>query len=105
VASVAVEQRAATEVAQIVQPCSPTMTVDQGKPLSEVIERFSRHRQGRIFVVDGEQLVGVINSADVLNHMAIKLELQPHDETDDDGQASSQPTNSRAKEDQVSQAG
>ena len=50
---------------------TPTVfTADEGTPVTEVARRMVRHQINRIPIVRGEELVGIVTRADVLNEHA-----------------------------------
>lgn len=63
-------------VSVIMQPCSADNTVGPGTAASEALARMSRTGQSRLMVVQEEQLLGTIALKDLLEFLALKVELE-----------------------------
>lgn len=63
-------------VGNLIQPCSSTNTIGPRDDALKALASMSQTQNSRLMVVDGERLVGVIALKDLLNFLALKIELE-----------------------------
>jgi len=67
-------------VGEVVRQCSPENTINPNADAMEVLDTMNRTQQSRLMVVDGENLVGVITLKDMLQFLALKMDLEENDQ-------------------------
>ena len=60
---------ATTEVGQLGQGDSKTITIGADDSIEEALRTMSEHQVRRLPVIDGRQLVGIISQADIATHL------------------------------------
>jgi Zn-dependent protease/predicted transcriptional regulator len=65
-----------TKVGDIADACSAENTIEMDKDATEALATMSRNRASRLIVVEGERLAGVIALKDMLEFLALKVELE-----------------------------
>ena len=68
-----------TTVAALCDPCTPDNTVDAGEDAMKAIARMQRSGNSRLMVTDGPRLAGIIVLKDMLDLMALKIDLEAPD--------------------------
>ncbi|TVS16461.1 MAG: site-2 protease family protein [Gammaproteobacteria bacterium] len=63
-------------VERIMQPCEPHHLASPDEDAQQVLQKMQRGSSGQIIVADGDQLVGIVTLADLLNHLALRRELE-----------------------------
>jgi Zn-dependent protease/CBS domain-containing protein len=63
-------------VRTLIRECSVDNTVAPSEDAMEALSKMSRTRNGRLMVVDGRQLVGVITLKDMLSFLSLKMDLE-----------------------------
>jgi Zn-dependent protease/predicted transcriptional regulator len=63
-------------VGEIVRECSPETAIDPDTDASTILATMNKTHQSRLMVVEGDQLLGVITLKDMLNHLALKWDLE-----------------------------
>jgi Zn-dependent protease/predicted transcriptional regulator len=63
-------------IGEIAVPCSDENTISPDADSLEAISRMNRARTGRLMVLDGDNLVGIISLKDLLKFLALKVELE-----------------------------
>jgi len=67
-------------VGEVVRQCSPENTINPTADAMEGLDTMNRTQQSRLMVVDGENLVGVITLKDMLQFLALKMDLEENDQ-------------------------
>ena len=68
-------------VSSVMQPCSIDTTVGPDASAAEAMARMSRTGRSRLMVIEGDQLLGTIALKDLLEFLALKVELEGHQQT------------------------
>ena len=68
-------------VADVYTQSSAANTIAHDADAAEALSKMSRHESSRLMVLDEQQLCGVIALKDLLNFIALKMELEEEDET------------------------
>ena len=63
-------------VGEIAAPCSSENTIDAGADAMKALARMSQNRESRLMVVQEQRLLGVIALKDMLNFIALRIELE-----------------------------
>jgi Zn-dependent protease/CBS domain-containing protein len=63
-------------VADLLQPCSPTNTIGPHEDALKALATMNQTQTSRLMVVDAGRLVGVITLKDLLEFLALKVELE-----------------------------
>ncbi len=63
-------------VGEIVKECSPETAIDPETDASTILATMNKTRQSRLMVVEGSHLLGVVTLKDMLNHLALKWDLE-----------------------------
>jgi Zn-dependent protease len=63
-------------VGEIAIPCSPENTIEQHADALKALALMTRTGASRLMVVEGDRLVGIIALKDMLNFLALKVELE-----------------------------
>jgi Zn-dependent protease/CBS domain-containing protein len=71
------QQRAFRSVREILTPLSPDGTISPDADAKQALEQMQRGGQSRLFVTEGDHLVGVLTLRDLLQYLSVKSELQP----------------------------
>jgi Zn-dependent protease/predicted transcriptional regulator len=71
------EKWAMTQVRDIAPECSDNNTVSSHADPVDVLSQMQRAKASRLMVTEGDRLVGVISLKDMLNFLALKVELEP----------------------------
>lgn len=69
------ERWGAETVAAIMQPCTPQNTVAADADVASALATMQTQKVGRLVVVDGGRLVGVLALSDVMRLLAVQLDL------------------------------
>lgn len=72
---IAREEWDSVTVSSIMRPCNSENTVQSGSDVSKIIGKIVAQPHSYLLVVDNDSLKGIINTADILKFIAIKLEL------------------------------
>jgi Zn-dependent protease len=75
VASIPHEEWSMQTVGAIAMPCNEGTTVGPEEDANKALEVMNRTGTGRLMVVDGDQLVGIIALKDMLTLLSLKMEL------------------------------
>ncbi len=65
-----------TSVQAVMRPCSDENTIDADAEALEALQRMSSTGNSRLIVREGERLVGVVALKDLMNFLALKLDLE-----------------------------
>ena len=76
------ERWASTTVSAIMQPCSAATAIRPDADALEALSVMNRTQNGRLLVIEGDRLVGVVTLKDMLKFLSLKLELEESDEVD-----------------------
>jgi Zn-dependent protease len=71
------EEWALHTVSELVETCSAENTISGSVDAMAALTQMSRSGNGRLMVVDGEHLLGVVTLHDLLNVMALRLGMEP----------------------------
>ena len=66
----------------IMQPCSATTAIRPDADALEALSVMNRTQNGRLLVIEGDRLVGVVTLKDMLKFLSLKLELEESGEVD-----------------------
>jgi Zn-dependent protease/predicted transcriptional regulator len=70
------EQWSMRTVGQVVEPISPENTISPQADAMEALSRMHKNESSRLMVVDAGKLVGVVSLKDLVDFMALKVELE-----------------------------
>jgi len=73
-------------VADIMRPCEEENTVQTGTDIQNILPQISGRPSARLLVLDGNRLVGIVNTNDLLKWISIKMELAENDQSDNSEQ-------------------
>ncbi len=73
------EQRASRSVRDILTPLGADGTISPDAEAKQALEQMQRSGQGRLFVTEGDRLVGVLTLRDLLQYLSVKSELHAAD--------------------------
>lgn len=69
------EAWAQNNLRRIMQPVEADQFADPDDDAQQVLDKMQRSRSGQIIIADGDQVLGIVTLADLLNHLALKQEL------------------------------
>ena len=70
------EQWEGATVTAVLERCSPENTIMPHADAMDALNQMSRTGNSRLMVIDGERLVGIITLEDMLDFLAMKLDLE-----------------------------
>lgn len=76
---------ATTTVASISRDCEKDNTIAPASDAMQALAKMSQAGVSRMMVVDNERLVGLLSLSDLLKFIALKIELEDHDGSINDG--------------------
>ncbi|MGH7845929.1 MAG: site-2 protease family protein [Candidatus Binatia bacterium] len=76
VKDVAEIEQAGKTVAQVMTPLNDEMTIRRETPLSEALRRMSQGNLGRLLVMQGDEMVGMVTQTGLLRFLEIKRALE-----------------------------
>jgi Zn-dependent protease/predicted transcriptional regulator len=65
-----------TTVEQTMAPCTDENTISPDADATEALTSMNKNRQSRLMVLEGDRLVGIIALKDLLQFLALKMELE-----------------------------
>jgi Zn-dependent protease len=78
VKAVPAERWGETSVGEIAEPCTDENTVTPDTDAMKALGLMSRTGRGRLLVVEGGELLGIVALKDLMNFLNLKLDLEPH---------------------------
>jgi len=63
-------------VGEVLRPCSPEDTIGPDADAQTALTRMNAGHVGRLMVVEGDRLVGIMSLKDIMRVMSLKMELQ-----------------------------
>jgi CBS domain-containing protein len=76
---------ATTTVASISRECEKDNTIAPTSDAMQALAKMSQAGVSRMMVVDNERLVGLLSLSDLLKFIALKIELEDHEGSTNDG--------------------
>lgn len=70
------EQWSVTTVADVAATCNPDNTIGPDADATEALSKMRRTNAGRLMVVDGERLLGIVSLKDMMAFLSLKIELE-----------------------------
>ncbi|MCC5874503.1 MAG: site-2 protease family protein [Gammaproteobacteria bacterium] len=61
---------------RIMTPLEPDQLAHPDDDAQQVLDKMQRSRSGQIIVADGDRVLGIVTLADLLNHLALKRDLE-----------------------------
>ena len=68
------------KVADFTQPCSKENTISLHEDAVKVLSLMSSTQNSRLMVLDGDKLVGIVTLKDLLQFLALKIDLEENEE-------------------------
>jgi predicted transcriptional regulator len=76
VKAIAPEQRYNYTVGDLAQPCSNENTISLKEDAVKALSIMNRTSNSRLMVLDGDKLVGIVTLKDLLQFLALKIDLE-----------------------------
>jgi CBS domain-containing protein len=78
VKAVPTERWSETSVGEVAEPCSSDNTVTPDTDAMKALGLMSKTGRGRLLVVEGGELLGIVALKDLMNFLNLKLDLEPN---------------------------